>query len=366
MQFEEEQPRRWELGDSVTVDLDGPTIEFADGSQGGINGEIDFPVLPAAAVRELPLRTLDAALGMIAEDTADARPIDTWLIDTDHPKKVYEVEPIEGIALHTGGEFELCALFHIGLPRYADEAFESRADEILAPMMARLGGKSHSGLHLAEDVFNGEMFALTVEYEHTNGRSVGDLLDMAGSARALLQSARNGDINREVARDLIAAGHGSALVGRPESQWLEAKSQSWNLDTVAGKFELAKDLSAFANAGGGIILMPAKTSGESGEDIISKVGEMPLERFSETQLRDTIEHRIFPPLRGLEIDVINISADRGQIVITIPAHRPEDWPHLVVVDNAITAFVREGAHVRPLTAQELHGHIRAGRLSAGK
>ncbi|MFI9604767.1 helix-turn-helix domain-containing protein [Streptomyces sp. NPDC052043] len=57
---------------------------------------------------------------------------------------------------------------------------------------------------------------------------------------------------------LLAAQQPEAILGTPESQWVDFKSVGpkgpYDLSTEKGKFELAKDVAAFANASGGLLV----------------------------------------------------------------------------------------------------------------
>ncbi|WP_432112546.1 AlbA family DNA-binding domain-containing protein [Streptomyces sp. YPW6] len=59
------------------------------------------------------------------------------------------------------------------------------------------------------------------------------------------------------------------IVGTPESEWVDFKSASpkgpYDLSTDKGKFELAKDVAAFANAGGGLIVCGFKAKKRTNE-----------------------------------------------------------------------------------------------------
>jgi hypothetical protein len=369
----EEEPRRRPVIDGLEVDLDGPYVIFEDGSRAGVDGDLDCGVLPEARIRPLPLTGLDAALGAIVEDEAAHWRIDTWVVDTDPPNRIYDVEPLEGLVLYTAGQGELCALISIGLPRDIDEEFEGRVASLLAPMMARVAGRAKAPLHPSDAFFDSGDFVVMVEFSQMSGRTVGELLDVALAVQAFLKAARTGRFNRTVARDLLRAGHFPALLGQPENVWLEAKDQSWDLSTDAGKAEAAKDLSALANTSGGLFVIPAKTSGDAGEDVITEVKTMPADRFSETQLRDTIAKWTFPPLPGIEVDVVEAGPGRIQVLVAVRPHRSEDWPHLVVGDEdaafssaAVAAYVRDGAKNRALSAAELHQLMRERAAAAGQ
>jgi hypothetical protein len=49
------------------------------------------------------------------------------------------------------------------------------------------------------------------------------------------------------------------LIGLAENEILEAKDQAWDLDSLSGKQQFAKDVSAFANFRGGVILVGPHT-----------------------------------------------------------------------------------------------------------
>ena len=53
----------------------------------------------------------------------------------------------------------------------------------------------------------------------------------------------------------------NSLIGLKEDQWLEVKgSAPYNLATPAGRYELAKDATAFANGTGGFIIVGLETT----------------------------------------------------------------------------------------------------------
>jgi hypothetical protein len=53
---------------------------------------------------------------------------------------------------------------------------------------------------------------------------------------------------------LLASGRPEDVLGTPESEWLDFKSTAYEVSTPRGKFEFAKDVAAFANAVGGLIV----------------------------------------------------------------------------------------------------------------
>lgn len=204
-----------------------------------------------------------------------------------------------------------------------------------------------------------------VRLESMVDRKVSDLIKLGDDVRALLLAVRSGVADEEVALSLALAGHAAALVGQPESRWLDAKKEHWAFGTPAGNAEAAKDISAMANAEGGMVLIPARTTVVSGREVICDVRDMPIERIDITQIRDVLNQWVFPPLPDLVAEVVPTTAHRGVLVVSVGKHRLENWPHLVIGDpasefsvQAVSAWVRDGDRNRALTAPELHALLR--------
>src|SRR5260370_7463298 len=61
-------------------------------------------------------------------------------------------------------------------------------------------------------------------------------------------------------RQILENNAYNTLIGRIEDEWLEAKGLNpYDLDSPAGRYELAKDASAFANNSGGFIIIGLTT-----------------------------------------------------------------------------------------------------------
>jgi hypothetical protein len=142
-----------------------------------------------------------------------------------------------------------------------------------------------------------------VRYEGMAGRTVGDLIRLGDDVRAL--AVRSGEPDEQVALNLVLGGHAPTLIGQPESRCPDAKKQLWELGTPAGNAEVAKDISAMANAQGGMILIPVRPTVVSGREVISDVRDMPLERIDVTRIRDVLRQRVFPPLPDLVTEVVH-------------------------------------------------------------
>ena len=122
-------------------------------------------------------------------------------------------------------------------------------------------------------------------------------------------AARAGSVGRrEIARDLIVGGHARALLGLPEGQWVDVKSAPYDLTGDSGRYELAKDVSAFANGGGGLILIPGRTIDDPNGEVIDHVGDLSLGLVDTGQIRSILADWIYPLIEGLEVLVIETSA----------------------------------------------------------
>jgi hypothetical protein len=348
------------VGD-MTVDTDTYSIRFPGGEEAAHNDDLDKGLVPEEAVVQQPLYDLAEAFGLLSEHVEEGAP-EGWFLETDPPDRRYEIEIHEGVALQSWGSSELYATVSIGLPKHFDEEFEQQIDGIVEPML-RYAGASYRKTSVSQ-VFRDEVVVM-VRLNDMKGRTGGELIGLADDVRALLSAARSGQVDQGVALNLILGGHAASLVGQAEGQWLDAKQQPWQLGTTNGNAELAKDLSAMANAKGGLILIPARTTMASGREIIDEVGDLPADLVDIKQIRDVLNQWVFPPLPDLVTELVPTDEGRGRLVVAVGAHRADNWPHLVVGDpsgelsnHAVAAWVRDGDANRVLTAPELHALMR--------
>ena len=98
----------------------------------------------------------------------------------------------------------------------------------------------------------------------------------------------------------LAGKHPEAILGTPESAWVDFKGVSpegpYNLGTEKGKFELAKDVAAFANAGGGLIVCGFKATRRPAELHEVAVKSTPFARklVNVTAYKDVITEYVRP------------------------------------------------------------------------
>lgn len=100
---------------------------------------------------------------------------------------------------------------------------------------------------------------------------------------------------------ILQSGDFTQLLGVLEDDHLECKSFPYNLDQDREKMELAKDVSALANADGGIILIGVQTEQEPSHqgDIIRRVGCFTQARLEFSQYQSVLSEWVVPSIPGV-------------------------------------------------------------------
>lgn len=119
------------------------------------------------------------------------------------------------------------------------------------------------------------------------------------------------------------------LIGIPESQTIEFKSEPWDLDSTAGKFEAVKDIAAMANGGGGLIAIGIRTQEDPRHqaDASAELTPFPPPAQFGLRLQDIVRSRTYPPLSGLAI-ALHPSGDGTTCLLSV--HVPSS-PNLTLV-----------------------------------
>jgi len=213
------------------------------------------------------------------------------------------------------------------------------------------------------------MWAMTVEGT-TRARPM-SLFAVAGEEIcAVLGAVVAGEFTTETLAILIASGHSEALIGQVESQWLEAKSTEYPLDTFAGQIAFAEVVAGMANGGTeSLIVIGIRTRATpNGGEIIRGVTPLPLDAKSVRRHRTAIRNHVYPSPAGLTVSEVLVGTGR-LLVVRIPAQAEELKPFLVhgaIVDGrSHGAFfgisARSGDEHVPQTAQMIHATLAAGR-----
>ena len=174
--------------------------------------------------------------------------------------------------------------------------------------------------------------------------------------------------------EILESGDLSRLKGVFEDERVEFKKQPYSLASDSDKIELAKDVTALANAAGGVIVLGVKTAldqshpGEHAELV------RPFEqaRVDPTRYHKIIENWVFPALDDLEIKWYESAESPGTGLVALfvsPAEAPA-YPVLVkksVVDEGKVKghlfgyFERRQDRSIHLSVERLQSLIRDGR-----
>ena len=171
---------------------------------------------------------------------------------------------------------------------------------------------------------------------------------------------------------LVALGRDpNELIGLAESQWLEFKKEPYRLADDAQKQELAKDVSAIANAEEGIIVLGvhAPKAVNSRIEVARSLHPIPDGLVDEKQLQDVIRSRVWPRL-DVRIRDHPVAGAQGKLwTIHVGRQSQRDIPFLVTreylsentqVGHAFAMYERHASDNVPYKPEQVHSWIREG------
>jgi len=170
-------------------------------------------------------------------------------------------------------------------------------------------------------------------------------------------------------------GDAGSLEGEHESQWLDFKKEPHlrpgGKTEDSHKFELAKDVSAMANAGGGLIVWGFTEAKDPTEDsrFVGKLSPIPLGIVDEDQVRTVIREWVFPTRIAVNIRKKIVAG--GEVwVLDIPPPLVAQLPFLVVkewpkdgrkpVRGHFTVYQRSGTSNARVPAEEVYLWLQRG------
>jgi hypothetical protein len=175
----------------------------------------------------------------------------------------------------------------------------------------------------------------------------------------------------------------SGLEGLQESQWLDFKRdphlKPGGKTEDRHRFELAKDVTAMANSGGGVIVWGV-TEVEDPEGVRKLVGRIvPIPRgvVDEGQVRRTLREWVFPTYLHLDIRECEVNGGGSVWVIDIPPQASAHLPFVVVREwppgkddkssarGHVTMYRRSGTDNAHVPAEELHRWLHRGYPGLG-
>lgn len=146
---------------------------------------------------------------------------------------------------------ELCAKIEVLLEWPAStspdraEDFDGRLNEVRNVVDPYLRHRGSSLLELSQDAYgpwqsraDGMFVATIVAAQPADVTTLGDLAELGAGVERLVEALVGGTASRDTLADLIRGGHASLLVGLPEGNWLDVKSQEWDLKSDGDKYKL--------------------------------------------------------------------------------------------------------------------------------
>ncbi len=171
---------------------------------------------------------------------------------------------------------------------------------------------------------------------------------------------------------ILQKGDFAELVATVEYESLECKNALYDLKLPVAKIELAKDVSALANAKGGHLLLRVSTKKNATHkgDEITEVSCFAENLCDLDQYRKILQELIYPPIRGLKLKW-HPSASNASIEIVSIYVTPEgcqDRPYLIsqveiggnVSGRLFGYFERIESNVEPMRVHELRERLKDG------
>ena len=167
------------------------------------------------------------------------------------------------------------------------------------------------------------------------------------------------------------------IVGTPESNWIDFKRQpyatqpqgSGNL-SAHGRSELCKDVAAFANLGGGCIVVGYQTERNPlhGSDVASSYSCVQNALVNIDSYKSAIRNGVYPLIREPRIQWFNVTdTHEGILLIEVNPQSSEQKPFILrrlvegdEIVEAISIPTRNGDMTDWHTAEKIHAEIRAG------
>jgi hypothetical protein len=146
-----------------------------------------------------------------------------------------------------------------------------------------------------------------------------------------------------------------------EGRTLDFKAQAIGL-ADGEKREFLRDVSAFANASGGDLVLGV-TEKDGAADEVCGI-DLPDPDKEKQRLVNIVREGLEPRLVGMDIDWLELEKPRGIMVIRVP--RSWSAPHRVIFLRDMNFFIRNPVGKHPMSMDELRQHFLAGQEMAAQ
>jgi hypothetical protein len=245
--------------------------------------------------------------------------------------------------------------------------------KVVTPMLRRYG--AHVMRTLYDDDFGRTRARVEWAYSRLRGRRVQEAYELGLAVRDLASAANaDGRLTPNAVSELVLAGKADLLRGQREGEFFDVKGAPYDIKTPHGAYELAKDVAAFANAGGGLLVCGLRRKADRQGDFVGSVAPVPLQSVKPRGWEASVRNRIVPAPVGVRVRVWPPSSERGFVLVNVPPQVERLQPFLVkggrnrtgkLIETYITVPVRVGEHTDFMDAAQLHGLLAAGRVALG-
>ena len=118
----------------------------------------------------------------------------------------------------------------------------------------------------------------------------------------------------EAVAALLTARNLSGFLGLKEDEWFDAKGATpYDLNSPQGRMELAKDVSSFANAGGGYIVCGLSTTSvpEEQTDQVDALALIPQISFNASGIQGVLKEYLYPKISYLQVKWVEDADSSG-------------------------------------------------------
>jgi hypothetical protein len=361
----EERERLW-LGDDYVTDGDGNEWIAQPGQLDDASArslEVALSRIRDHDLRDYgpaARRAQNPATGESVSIATEPRIYEVWAADHDFDDPDYAVKgPVRLILQDAGLRVRVAAPWD---GHFVDEDDERGLERLVKPVCDELDVAcrvTSSGSEFGEP----EIELLIPTYR----RTIRELLECGNAISALLIATQIGPMTPETARGLVRGAHVTALVGQPESAWLDAKRLPPKSD-----LEFAKDVAAMANTGrAGILVYGFSNRKTSNGDQLAGVTPFHRKAMQPPALQRHLLKMLRPRPLGVEIEVVEVGARQAVGFVFVPGQEPTRLP-LMFNGVRIAGKVRETFVAIPVRVGEetywedsttLHGLLSAGRAA---